>query len=108
METDDAVCTPVVKERLCKFGSAIQSIVSTFVRRGKLRVERIVMPFRPNVSVIVSRVSPESEVICVTLLAIKLPLITWIPSSAMLSVVLVAMAMLPVNVSQLASAEASP
>jgi len=59
-------------------------------------------------SVMVWRVEPEREVMPVTLLAIKLPWIFWIPSRAMLSVVPVAMAMLPVKVVQPERADASP
>lgn len=98
METTLACCTPWVKDRPCSAGNAVHSIVCTLTRAGKFSVDRIVMLVSEKESPMMAKLSPDSEVICVTLSAIKLPVILWMPSRAMLSVVPVAMAMLPVNV----------
>jgi hypothetical protein len=69
--------------------------VSTAVNIGKLSVESCETPLRVNESSICARLSAESVVNLDTLFAVKLPDILLMPSSAISSVVLVAMAMSP-------------
>lgn len=81
--------------------------VSTDANAEKLNVESEVRPFRVKVSVMVFKLFEEMVVTWVTLFAMKLPWIFWIPSNATLSVVPEARAILPEKVEHFAIVEAS-
>lgn len=102
-------CTPVLeKVRPCRAGRAIQLMVSTLASLGKLRVERMVKPFRSNRPPISSRSGAERDPSPVTLSAMRSASIIVTPARLMLSVVPLSMAMLPLMVEQLDRAMASP
>ena len=108
MLTVFAICMPVVKLKPWSAGSASHCTVSTDVNLGKLSVDKIVSSLSVNDPPMVVRLSPESSVICVTLLATKSPVMCCTPLMAMLSVTPVARAMLPLKVEHAARADASP
>lgn len=98
----------MVNDNPCKLGSAVHEIVSTLESSGKLSVDRICTLSKYIVSSICDRELPDSETMFGTFFAIKLPDILCMPSSAMSSAVLVAMAMSPEKVEHVERAYASP